>query len=136
MRFLKLRRMSYSKKNLREVEDFAPKAGFGEVQEAHFANEDLETEGTGLAYHVVKPGQRGLAHRHDQAEEVYVVLSGSGRVKLDDEVVELAALDAVRVAPQVVRAFEGGPDGLEILVFGPRHKGDGEILKEDVWGDA
>jgi mannose-6-phosphate isomerase-like protein (cupin superfamily) len=121
--------MSYSKKNLREVEDFAPKAGFGEVQEAHFANDDLETEGTGLAYHVVKPGQRGLAHRHDQAEEVYVVLSGSGRVKLDDEIEEIGPLDAIRIAPTVIRAFEAGPDGLELVVFGPRHHGDGEVLQ-------
>ena len=128
--------MSYTHKNLREITDVAPGAGFSEVQEARFANDDLDTEDTGLAFHRLHPGKRGLAHRHDEAEEVYVVLSGSGRVKLDDDIVELRALDAVRVAPQVVRSFESGPEGLEILAFGPRHKGDGEIVKEDVWGDA
>ena len=128
--------MSYTHTNLNDVNDAAPGAGFGEIQEARFANDALDTEKTGLAFHRLKPGKRGLAHRHDEAEEVYVVLSGSGRVKLDDDVVELRALDAVRVAPRVVRAFEGGPDGLEVLAFGPRHQGDGEIVKEDVWGDA
>ena len=61
------------------------------------------------------------------------MLAGSGRVKLDDETAEIGPLDAIRVAPQVVRAFEAGPDGLELLAFGPRHEGDGEILREDVW---
>ena len=63
-----------------------------------------------------------------------MVLSGSGQVKLDDEVRPLAAMDAVRVAPQVARAFEAGAEGLELLAFGPRHAGDGEVLDEDFWG--
>ena len=125
--------MSYTIKNLREVEDVAPKFGFDSVQEARFCFRDLDAKDTGMAYHRVKPGQRGLAHRHDNAEEIYVVLAGSGRVKLDDEIAEIGPLDAIRVAPQVVRAFEAGPDGLELLAFGPRHEGDGEILREDVW---
>jgi mannose-6-phosphate isomerase-like protein (cupin superfamily) len=56
------------------------------------------------------------------------VISGSGRVKLDDDIIELTALDALRVSPGVTRQFEGGPDGIELLAFGPRHEGDGEIL--------
>ena len=72
--------MNYTKKNLRDVEDSAPKFGYSETQEAHFAREDLDAERIGFAYHVVKPGKRqAFAHRHDEAEEVYVVLSGSGR---------------------------------------------------------
>jgi quercetin dioxygenase-like cupin family protein len=125
--------MSYAIKNLREVEDIAPKFGFDAIQEARFPRRDLGAQDTGLAYHVVKPGQRGSAHRHEQAEEIYVVIAGSGRINLDGEVVELRALDAVRVAPQVVRAFEAGPEGLELLAFGPRHEGDGEILREYPW---
>ena len=131
------RRVSYTIKNLREVEDSAPKFGFDKVQEAHFAHGELEAQQTGFSYHVVKPGCRqGFAHRHEAAEEVYVVISGSGRVKLDDDVAEVGRLDAIRVAPTVVRAFEAGPDGLELLAFGARHEGDGEILRDDVWGDA
>jgi uncharacterized cupin superfamily protein len=127
--------VSYAIVNLREVEDQAPKFGMGELQEARFARERLGAERVGVALHVIKPGKRqGFAHRHREAEEVYVVLSGSGRVKLDDHLHQLRPLDAIRVAPQVARAFEAGPDGLEVLVFGPHHPGDGEILREDFWG--
>jgi mannose-6-phosphate isomerase-like protein (cupin superfamily) len=125
--------MSYTLKNLRDVEDVAPKFGFESVQEARFAFRALDAEDTGLAYHRIKPGQHGFGHRHDNAEEIYVVLSGDGRMKLDAEIVELKPFDAIRVAPPVVRAFEAGPDGLELLAFGPRHEGDGEVLREDVW---
>jgi mannose-6-phosphate isomerase-like protein (cupin superfamily) len=119
----------YTFKKLSEVEDSAPKFGYGEHQEARFAGRDLEAEHTGVSYHRVKPGRRqGFAHKHDQAEEVYVVVAGSGRVKLDDDIVELEPLDAIRVAPAVVRQFEGGPEGLELIAAGPHHQGDGEIL--------
>jgi mannose-6-phosphate isomerase-like protein (cupin superfamily) len=125
----------YTLANLRAVEDAAPKFGFAEVQQARFANGALDTEQTGLAYHCIMPGMRqAFAHRHERAEEVYVVLRGGGRVKLDEDVLELAALDALRVAPAVTRAFEAGPEGLELLAFGPRHAGDGE-LEPDFWTD-
>lgn len=81
----------------------------------------------------IKPSQReAFAHRHAKAEEIYVVLSGSGRVKLDAELVELAPLDAVRVSPGVGRSFEAGPDGLEVLIFGPHVEGDSEMVS-DFW---
>ena len=129
--------MSYTIKNLRGVEDMAPKFGFSEVQEARFPREDLESETIGLAFHIVRPGKRqAFAHRHEQAEEIYVILSGRGRVKLDGDVREIGPLDAIRVAPPVTRAFEAGPEGLELLVFGPRHAGDGDILREDFWQDV
>jgi mannose-6-phosphate isomerase-like protein (cupin superfamily) len=119
----------YTLKNLLEVEDSAPGFGFAEQQEARFAGRHLDAEQTGLSHHRVKPNKRqGFAHRHDEAEEVYVVLSGSGRVKLDDEILELGPRDALRVAPKVTRQFEAGPDGLELVVFGPRHEGDGELV--------
>src|ERR1700693_6183514 len=123
--------MSYTIKNLREVDDMAPRFCFDSVQEARFPWRDLEAQDTGMAHHVGKPGQRGQAHRHDKAEEIYVVISGSGRAVLDGEVVGLSRLNAIRVAPPVVRAFEAGPDGLELLVFGPHHESDGELLEED-----
>ena len=126
---------AYSHKNLTEVEDSAPRFGLVEIQEARFANDDLDVEQTGLSYHRLKPDRRqAFGHRHEKAEEVYVVLSGAGRVKLDDEVIELRALDALRLAPAVSRAFEAGPEGLELLAFGPRHPGDGELLP-DWWKD-
>jgi mannose-6-phosphate isomerase-like protein (cupin superfamily) len=125
----------WTKKNLRDIEDKAPGFGIGELQSARFANDDLETQRTGVALMGVKPGQRqGFAHRHEEAEEVYVILKGSGRLKLDETIIDVGPLDAIRIAPGVARAFEAGEDGLELLAFGPRHKGDGEILKMDFWG--
>src|ERR1044071_2827354 len=120
----------YTLKNLGDVEDAAPKFGTDEVQEPRFATGDLEAEDTGVSYHRLKPAKRQLfGHKHDEAEEVYVVLSGSGRVKLDDEIRELSHLDAIRVAPEVIRSFEAGPNGIELLAFGARHEGDGELLQ-------
>ncbi len=125
----------YTTKKLTDVKDSAPDFGLGEFQQARFANEDLETEHTGVTYHRIEAGARPpFAHRHEQAEEVYVVISGSGRIKLDDEVLVVERLDAIRVAPAVTRAFEAGPDCLELLAFGPRHEGDGEVL-ENWWTD-
>lgn len=125
----------YTLKKLTDVEDQAPGFGLGEVQEARFATGDLEAEQTGVALQRLKPGKRPpFAHHHQKAEEVYVVIGGSGRMKLDDDIVELERLDAIRVAPEVVRAFEAGPDGLEIVAFGPRVEDDGE-LDHDWWTD-
>ena len=128
--------MSYTKKNLERVEDSAPKFGYQELQEARFAGQDLDAEATGVAFMRVKPGQRqGFAHKHDEAEEVYVVISGSGRIKLDDEIVDVERLDAIRIAPGVTRALEADDEGLEYLAFGPHHKGDGELIHEGFWDD-
>jgi len=125
--------MDYAKKNLHEVEDQAAKHGLSEHQEARFPRLDLGAEQTGMNYLRIKPNQREpFAHRHKEAEEVYVVLEGSGRVKLDDELVELAPLDAVRVSPGVTRSMEAGPDGLSVLIFGPRVEGDAELVS-DFW---
>src|SRR3954471_2976395 len=111
---------NYAKKNLRDVEDSAVKFGLSDTQEARFARGELGMDQTGMNLLTVKPSQReAFAHRHEKAEEVYVVLGGSGRVKLDDDFVELAPLDAVRVNPGVTRSFEAGPEGLEVLVVGP-----------------
>lgn len=119
----------YTRVNLDSVEDSAANHGFGEFGEARFANRDLEAERTGVSFHRIRANRRqSFGHRHEQAEEVYVVLSGSGRVKVDDEVVELAARDAIRLSATAARCFEGGPDGMELLAVGARHDGDGEIL--------
>jgi mannose-6-phosphate isomerase-like protein (cupin superfamily) len=120
---------SYTVKQLTDVEDSAPKSGFGEIQQARFATADLDAQDTGISHHRLNAEQRQpFGHKHDQAEEVYVVLAGSGRLKLDDEIVDVQQLDAIRVAPGVTRAFEAGPDGLEVLATGARHEGDGEIV--------
>jgi mannose-6-phosphate isomerase-like protein (cupin superfamily) len=127
--------MSYTKMNLNETADSAPKFGLEQMGEAHFPREELDAKTTGLSYQVLKPGKRQLfGHKHDKAEEVYVVLSGSGRVRLDDEIVDLSELDAIRVEPSVMRAFEAGPDGMAWIAFGPHHDKDGEMDRE-FWQD-
>jgi quercetin dioxygenase-like cupin family protein len=127
--------MSYTKMNLTETADSAPKFGFEEMGEAHFPREELDAKQTGLSYQVLRPGKRQMfGHKHDKAEEVYVVLKGSGRMRLDDEIIEISELDAIRVEPQVKRAFEAGEDGLQWLAFGAHFDKDGEVL-QDFWKD-
>ena len=125
---------SYTHKGITEVADSASKFGLGETQESRFAADDFDAEQTGFSHHIFKPGKRqGFGHRHDEAEEVYFVVSGSGRVKLDDDVIELEPRDAIRVAPGVMRAWEAGEDGLEVLAFGPRRLDDRGEIVENWW---
>jgi mannose-6-phosphate isomerase-like protein (cupin superfamily) len=124
----------YTIKNLRESKDSAAEAGLTDSLEARFAHEDLDSEKSGISYQVVKAGQRQpFAHKHGEMEEIYVVISGGGRVKLDDQVEDLGALDAVRISPSVVRAFEAGDEDLVLLVFSPRAEGDAEIVQDFSW---
>jgi mannose-6-phosphate isomerase-like protein (cupin superfamily) len=125
----------YTLKNLRDVEDMAVEGGFSDSQEARFADKDLGLESLGVSHQVVKPGKHhAFGHRHHEAEEVYVVLSGAGKVHLDDEEVDVERLDAIRVGPEVTRGFEAGDDGLELIVFSEKAPGDAEIV-EDFFSD-
>jgi quercetin dioxygenase-like cupin family protein len=104
--------------NLGEVEDAAAKHGMQGI-ESRFARTALGLRNGGLSLFRLSPGFRlPFGHRHAEQEEVYVVLSGSARMKLEDDVVELARLDAIRVPGSVARGMEAGPDGAEILAFG------------------
>lgn len=124
---------SYTQINLGDVEDAAPGYGLGGHWEARVARGALGAEHTGVTHFRLRPGKRSpFAHRHARAEEVYVILGGDGRVKLDDQLFEVRPLDAIRVAPEVVRAFEAGPAGLEFLAVGPHHGSDGEQV-DDPW---
>jgi mannose-6-phosphate isomerase-like protein (cupin superfamily) len=123
----------YTHISLEDVEDAAPANGFGDRWEARVARMPLDAQDTGVTHFRLRPGKRSpFAHRHTQAEEIYVILSGSGQIKLDDELADVRPLDAIRVAPQVVRAFEAGPDGLEFLAFGAHRGVDGESV-DDRW---
>ncbi|HEY3828865.1 MAG TPA: hypothetical protein VGL57_06685 [Solirubrobacteraceae bacterium] len=127
--------MSNTIKNLESVEDVAKSHGLSETGEARFARGDLDASQTGLSHQRLAPGKRqAFGHRHQEAEEIYLVLSGSGRVKLDDDIFDIGRLDAIRVAPATTRAFEAGPDGLEFVAFGPHCAGDGELIN-DWWND-
>jgi quercetin dioxygenase-like cupin family protein len=129
---------AYTHINLTDVEDAAPANGFGDRWEARVARHAIGAQQTGATHFRLRPGKRSpFAHRHANAEEIYLILAGSGRIKLDDELAEVRPLDAIRVAPEVARAFEAGPDGLEFVAFGPHYDGDGEPV-DDPWirGDA
>jgi mannose-6-phosphate isomerase-like protein (cupin superfamily) len=110
----------YTKLNLVEdVENSAEKFGMGDVLAAHFARKDIEAKQFGLSLQRLKPNQRmPFGHRHETQEEVYVVASGSGRFKLEDDIVEVGRWDAVRVDPEVMRSLEAGPDGMDVIAFG------------------
>lgn len=120
----------YTRVNLNEVEDLAARHGFGDRQEARFPREALGLEASAMAQIVVKPGQRQpFAHRHDTAEEVHVIVSGSGRLKVDEEIVDVAPQDVIRIGPHATRQFEAGPEGLAYVVFSPRAESDAEIVQ-------
>ena len=109
----------YTVVNLMGVEDQASKFGYAPNLESRFARKPLGLESSGLSHFKVAPGFRvPFGHKHETQEEIYVVVSGSARVKLDDEIVELGTWDAVRIPSGTMRAFEGGPEGAEILAFG------------------
>jgi uncharacterized cupin superfamily protein len=111
----------------------AAKHGLSDMGESRFARMDLGADATGISHQRLRPNRRAaFGHRHQRAEEIYVVLDGSGRVRIDDKIHEIGKLDAIRLAPGAIRAFEAGPDGLELLVVGPHFTSDGEILR-DFW---
>ena len=122
----------YTLKNmLRDVPDAA--AERADDVEARFARSHIDSEHLGVSLFRYGANFRTpFGHRHREQEEVYVVVSGSGRARLEEEVVELVPWDVLRVAPSVARGFEAGPDGLEIIAVGNDRPegGDGEMLPE------
>jgi mannose-6-phosphate isomerase-like protein (cupin superfamily) len=126
----------YTIANLKEVEDQAPRFGLSPDLEARFARVALEAEKVGVTYQRLAPNLRlRSGHTHKTQEEVYIVINGSLRVKLDDEVVELKPWDAVRVAKETMRGLEAGPEGAEMIAIGaPGGPGDA-VTTEDWWSD-
>jgi quercetin dioxygenase-like cupin family protein len=110
---------AYTRVNLKsDVKDMAPQFGMDGI-ESRFARTNLELEKSGLSYFRLDAGYRApFGHTHSEQEEIYVILSGSARVAVGDEVVELGELDAIRIAPETMHGMEAGPDGAEILAFG------------------
>ena len=127
---------TYAIVNLKdEVEDSWGESAPG--TEARFARKHLDSEHLGISYLRYSPGIRSpKAHSHREQEEAYVVISGSGQVRLDDEIRELRLWDVVRVDPATVRAFEAGNDGLELIAIGSdRPDGGDGILVDPAWID-
>jgi mannose-6-phosphate isomerase-like protein (cupin superfamily) len=116
-----------------DLEDLGPRFDGAPDLEFRAATKALELEESGLSYQRVPPRYRfPYGHTHMKQEEVYVVVGGSGRMKVDDEIVELKEWDALRVPPGTWRGYEAGPEGLEILVIGAPNLG--EDPREDVDG--
>jgi quercetin dioxygenase-like cupin family protein len=102
-----------------------------------FSRNEVGSKQLGVSRFSYEPGARmPFGHRHREQEEVYVVVAGSGRAKLEDEIVEIRVWDVVRVAPQVIRSFEAGPDGMELICIGGKRPtgGDSEGFP-DFWVD-
>ena len=124
---------AYTIKNLDEIDSSSPNP----LVEARFGRSHIDSEHLGVSRFRYGPGFRSeMGHRHREQEEAYVVVSGSGRVKLDDEIRDLRQWDVVRVAPSTVRAFEAGPDGLELIAVASDRPegGDGERV-DDFWAN-
>jgi mannose-6-phosphate isomerase-like protein (cupin superfamily) len=110
---------SFTKQNLREVENQAPKFDMPEEMDARFARRAIEGETLGLTLMKLAPNFRiPFGHKHEGQEEVYVVVRGSARVKVEDEIVELGEWDAIRFDKDTMRNVEAGPEGVEYLAFG------------------
>jgi mannose-6-phosphate isomerase-like protein (cupin superfamily) len=124
----------YTVKNLKEIEDQAPKFGLAPNLEFRVAGNPLDAEQSAISYLRVAPNFRlPFGHTHKQQEEVYVLVSGSARVKLEDEVIELAPWDALRIAKDTARNVEAGPEGAELILFGAPKTGPGDAEVEMGW---
>jgi mannose-6-phosphate isomerase-like protein (cupin superfamily) len=127
----------YTHLNLKDVEDQAPKFGLSPDMEFRMARVPLEMENAGVSYLRVGPNFRiPFGHTHKNQEEVYLVVSGGGRIKLGDDVRELKQWDAVRVHKDTMRGFEAGPDGVELIAIGAPNTGPGDAeMEQGWWGD-
>lgn len=125
---------AFTKLNLsRDVEDMAPKFDLEGV-ESHFARVPLELERSGVSYFKLAPGFRfPFGHEHSEQEEVYVVISGTARVALDDEIVDLRQWDAIRIPSGTMRGMEAGEGGAEVLAFGAPNTDNKDAEMQPGW---
>ncbi len=124
----------YTRVNLRQdVQDMAPRFGMEGI-ESRFARTNLEMKKGGVSYIRLDPRFRApFGHKHSEQEEVYVVVSGSARVAVGDDVIDMAQWDAVRVAPGAWRGMEAGPDGVEFLAFGAPNTDNKDAEMQPGW---
>ena len=120
----------WSKKNFADITDRSP----NDTMEWRLSRRDIGSRELGVSRFTYSPGARmPFGHRHREQEEVYVIVGGSGLAKLDDEIVEVAEWDLLRVAPEVMRAFEAGPEGLDVLCIGGRRPEGGEAERDEAF---
>ncbi len=129
--------MGYTKQNLKDVENQAPKFDMPEEMDARFARREIEGETLGLTLMKLAPNFRiPFGHKHEGQEEVYVVVRGSARVKVDDEIVELGEWDAIRFDKDTMRNVEAGPEGVEYLAFGAGSDPTDAEMAPGWWSDS
>ena len=127
----------YTVVNLKQVEDMAPRFGLSPGLESRFARVALQLRASGLSYFRIAPNFRpSFGHRHSDQEEIYLIVGGSARAKVGDELVELRAWDALRVSPTEIRSLEAGPEGAEVIAFGsPSHDNRDVESIQGWWSD-
>jgi hypothetical protein len=128
----------YTLLNLRaDVEDMAPKFGMGDGIEAHFGRKPLGLEKSGVSYFKLGPDYKlPFGHSHSEQEEIYLVVSGTARLKLDEEEVELGELDAIRIPPGTMRGMAAGLGGAELVAFGAPDTDNKDIdMVQGFWAD-
>jgi quercetin dioxygenase-like cupin family protein len=128
----------YTHINLKDdVEDQAPNFGLSPNLETRMARVPLEMENAGLSYIRIAPGFRiPFGHKHKNQEEVYVLVNGNARIKIEDEVHDLKQWDAVRLHKNTARGFEAGDEGAEFIVVGAPNTGPGDAeLMQDWWSE-
>jgi mannose-6-phosphate isomerase-like protein (cupin superfamily) len=125
----------YTKLNLKEeVEDQAPKFDMSPDLEFRVARGPLAIENAAISYLRVAPNFRlPFGHTHHEQEEVYVLVGGSARIKLDDEVLELRPFDAIRIHRETMRNVEGGPEGAELILYGAPNAGPDDVQMSPGW---
>jgi mannose-6-phosphate isomerase-like protein (cupin superfamily) len=125
---------NYTKVNLKEIEDQAPTGGLSSGLKAHFARVPLGLEKSGISYFRIAPNFRiPFGHKHSEQEEVYLVVAGSARVRVDDDVVELQPWDAIRVPTGAMRGLEAGPEGAEVIAFGAPNTQNADVDMTPGW---
>ena len=126
---------NYTKTNLKDLDDAAQNFGLGDNLEVRFARKAMDLQQFGFSYQKLQPNFRQpFGHIHAEQEEVYLVIAGSGRIKVEDEIVDLKQWDAVRVPGGVTRGIESGADGMELIAMGGNPTGDAET-KPEWWTD-
>jgi uncharacterized cupin superfamily protein len=127
----------YTHLNLKDAEDQAPNFGLGDNLEFRMARVALGLENSGLSYLRVAPGFRfPFGHKHKNQEEIYVLVGGAARMKIEDEVRDLGQWDAVRVHKDTMRSIEAGDEGAEFLVVGAPNTGPGDAeVVQGWWSD-
>jgi mannose-6-phosphate isomerase-like protein (cupin superfamily) len=128
----------YTHLNLKDdVDDQAPNFDLSPNLEFRMARVPLEMENAGVSYLRIAPGFRlPFGHKHKQQEEVYVLVNGSAKIKIEDDVHELKQWDAVRLHKDTMRSFEGGPEGAEFIAIGAPNTGPGDAdMEQDWWSD-